>query len=119
MDDFRDSFYPTIANIDGRDQFERLLRGDIGLPAIGRQAILRRMTNTPCACWDGVTGGPIYYCSYCQGEGYQFTEEDICLFMADGTAPMCKRGNFGTGQDLVFRYAPLPRLQSTAANFWL
>lgn len=39
--------------------------------------------------------------------------------MADGTAPMCKRGNFGSGQDMVFRYAPLPRLQSTAAIFRL
>jgi hypothetical protein len=45
VEDYRDAFYPTVSNIDGREQFELLLRGDIGLPAIGRKAILRRMTR--------------------------------------------------------------------------
>lgn len=48
MEDYQDSFYPTMPNIDGRDEFERLLRGDIGLPGIGRTAILRRVTDTQC-----------------------------------------------------------------------
>jgi hypothetical protein len=44
VEDYRDVFYPTVSNIDGREQFELLLRGDVGMPAIGRKAILRRMT---------------------------------------------------------------------------
>jgi hypothetical protein len=42
---YLDSLYPQVPNIDGRDQFERLLRGDVGVIAIGRDAILRRMTD--------------------------------------------------------------------------
>jgi hypothetical protein len=36
MEDYEGSFYPTVSNIDGRDEFERLLRGDVMLPGIGR-----------------------------------------------------------------------------------
>ena len=34
-------FYPNVSNIDGREQFERLLRGDVGVSPIGRDVILR------------------------------------------------------------------------------
>jgi hypothetical protein len=67
-------FYPKLTNLDGRAEFERLLRGDIGLAPIGRQVILRRLTNEHCACWDEKSGGPIAFCSYCDGEGFTFTE---------------------------------------------
>ena len=44
MENYRDSFYPTVSNIDGRSEFEKLLYGDVGLVGIGRKAVLRRMT---------------------------------------------------------------------------
>ncbi len=118
MEDFRDAFYPTVSNIDGREQFELLLHGDIGTPPIGRKAILRRMTDTPCACWDGVTGGPVYYCAYCLGEGWQFTEEEIVLFMADGTAPMYKPGVFGSGQFPLTNWGLSDPSKTTGYTSW-
>ena len=38
---FDGDFYPNLANIDGRAEFERLLRGDVGIAPIGRPVRLR------------------------------------------------------------------------------
>src|SRR5581483_8525537 len=84
-------FYPTLPNISLRDEFERLLRGDVGVVGIGRPVILRRLTNDKCGCWDDKTGGPLYYCSYCLGEGFTFTEERDLAYIADGTAPLLRK----------------------------
>ncbi len=94
---YLDEMYPSTPNIDGRGEFERLLRGDIGVVRIGRDVILRRVSNVHCACWDGLTGGPIACCSYCNGEGYHYTEEEIVALIADGVAPMYKPGVLGSG----------------------
>lgn len=45
---YDESFYPSVPNIDGRAEFERLLRGDVGLPRIGRPVLLRLLTDTHC-----------------------------------------------------------------------
>lgn len=95
---YLDNLYPVLANIDGREEFEKTLYGDVGSPGIGRPFILRRLSDVHCACWDALTGGPIAYCSYCNGEGYQYTEEEDVMFYVDGIAPMYKPGVFGGGQ---------------------
>jgi hypothetical protein len=115
---YLDNLYPQVPNIDGRDQFERLLRGDVGVIAIGRDAILRRMTDQNCACWDGVTGGPVAFCSYCLGEGFTFTEEMIQVFVADGTAPLYKPGVLGSGQYPWVNWGIADPSKSTGFTSW-
>src|ERR1035437_2634111 len=88
---YMDEFFPVLSNIDGRNEFERLIYGDVGVVRIGRPVILRRLSNCHCACWDGVTGGPISYCSYCKGEGYEFTEETDMMFVTDGVTPIDRK----------------------------
>lgn len=70
MSNYDTEFYPQLPNIDGREEFERLLRGDVGVVSIGRPVIFRRMLDSHCACWDEKTGGPVAYCSYCRVEAH-------------------------------------------------
>jgi len=113
-----DEFFPVLSNIDGRTEFERLLYGDVGVVRIGRPVILRRLSDRHCACWDPVTGGSVNYCSYCLGEGYEFTEERDLMFVTDGTTPMYKPGVFGGGQYPLDRWGQSDASKATGFCSW-
>lgn len=115
---YLDDLFPTVSNIDGRSEFEKFIYGDIGLVGIGRPVVLRRLSDVVCACWDGLTGGPVNYCSYCQGEGYQFTEETDKMYVADGTSPLYKPGAFGGGQYPLDRWGQSDPSKATAYSSW-
>jgi hypothetical protein len=115
---YMDEFFPVLSNIDGRNEFERLIYGDVGVVRIGRPVILRRLSNRHCACWDGLTGGPVNYCSYCKGEGYEFTEETDMMFVTDGVTPMYKAGVFGGGQYPLDRWGQSDASKATAFCSW-
>lgn len=91
-------FYSPASNIDSREEMHALLFGRIDIVAQGRPVILRKLTNNVCACWNGVTGGPIATCAYCQGEGYTFYETHETMYIAMGVAPVYKPGYLASGQ---------------------
>lgn len=91
-------FYSLQSDINLREEMHAILFGRIDVVAQGRPVVLRKLTNTVCACWDGVTGGPIGSCPYCQGEGYQFHETIETMYIAMGVAPVYKPGYLASGQ---------------------
>ena len=70
------NFYPQNQTFDLREQIHAMLFGDASDPGIGQKILLRRLRDTLCACWDGVSGSPTPTCAYCDGEGFLW-EEDI------------------------------------------
>lgn len=97
-------FFFDDSNIDLRQELHDVLFGRVDLVSQGRPFILRKLTDTVCVCWDGVSGGPKGECPYCQGEGYQFYEYLVTMFMVTGAAPVYKPGFLGNGkypQDLA------------------
>jgi hypothetical protein len=91
-------FFPIRSGIDLRAELHAILFGRSDIVPQGRQVVIRRMTDTHCVCWDGVTGGPKLPCPYCQGEGYLFTEDIQTVFIISGIAPLYKGGFLGTGE---------------------
>lgn len=67
---------------DLREEFAALLLGSFDEPGIGRPVIYRKLSDTNCSCWDGLTGSPDPNCKYCQGEGYLFTEVEHLVYIA-------------------------------------
>jgi len=69
------NYYPNLHGFDLREELHNLLYGDITTPGIGRPAILRQMSDTPCACFNTQTNSGNPNCRFCQGEGFQFHEK--------------------------------------------
>lgn len=92
------NFFNDDNNLDLREELHDLLFGRSDLTPVGRPFILRKLTDTVCSCWDGVSGGPRGNCVYCQGEGYQFYEYTVTMFLVTGAAPVYKPGFLGNGQ---------------------
>lgn len=111
-------FYPELSNIDGRAEFERILRGDVGVVGIGRPAIYRYLTDDHCACWDNVSGGPLAYCGYCLGEGFTFREKQELIYIADGVAPLYKPGVFGSGDYPMTQFGVVDPTKATGFCSW-
>ena len=90
-------YFPDESAIDLREEMDALLFGRVDVTPIGRQVILRRVTNEKCVCWDETSGGPDRDCIYCDGEGYLWTEtqETMCIFR--GIAPVYKPGVMASG----------------------
>lgn len=68
------SYYPTLVGFDLREHLQATLRGDLVSPGIGRPVIIRKITDTPCWCFNQQTGSGNPHCASCQGEGFQFKE---------------------------------------------
>lgn len=79
---FNGSFYPEMTTFDLRKEFSDLLLGTFEEPGIGRPVIYRKLSNTTCACFDKLNGSPDPNCTYCQGEGYLFTETMETVYIA-------------------------------------
>jgi hypothetical protein len=77
-----DVMYPEMTAFDLREQFEWLMFGNFEDPGVARPAIYRKLTNTPCTCFDKLSGSPDPNCTYCAGEGYLFTEEVKQVYFA-------------------------------------
>jgi hypothetical protein len=90
-------FYPSKTNIDLREEMDAILYGRMDMIPQGRKVILRELTDTFCECWDGLEGGPIQDCKYCQGEGYKFRERMVTMAIYRGVAPVYKPGYLGKG----------------------
>jgi hypothetical protein len=58
------------------------------------------------------------FCSYCDGEGFTFTEEEITVFLADGTAPLYKLGIFGSGQYPLVQWGESDPSTATGFTSW-
>lgn len=92
------NLYPqNSSQIDLREEFAAVLYGRVDIVGQGRQFILRRLSNTPCACWDALNGSPDPNCPFCNGEGYQFSETIETMYLSGGAPPLFKGGFLGTG----------------------
>lgn len=70
-------FPDNLVGVDLRDHLNTFLYGGLGEPPKGRPVIFRKMTDTPCVCFNTKTDSGNPHCRYCQGEGYQFHEEKV------------------------------------------
>lgn len=77
-----DSMYPELTGFDLREQFQLLLDGSFEDAGIGRPVIYRKLSNTTCKCFVDLSGSPDPNCSYCDGEGYLFTEEIKIVYLS-------------------------------------
>lgn len=86
-------------NIDLREEIHKVIYGSSTITPQGKDVLVRRLTDQVCTgCWNPNTGGPsITNCSYCDGEGYVFSETIEKMFIAKGVAPIYKPGVLGTG----------------------
>lgn len=112
-----DFFAPGNAtNIDLREEMHAVLFGSLDLTSQGKQVLVRRLSDTPCAvCWDPLSAGSRRPdCPYCDGEGYQFTEDIQTMFIARGAAPIYKPGILATGQPLQSMYGYTDPNKATA-----
>jgi hypothetical protein len=75
-------FYQQTQGYDLRDELAEMLHGGYQTVPIGRPVILRKISDTHCACWNELTGSPDPSCRACQGEGYQFTETMETAYIA-------------------------------------
>jgi hypothetical protein len=97
-------YYPETSNIDLREELHAIIHGRADMVPQGREFLLRRMTDTPCACYDETDGGGDQNCPYCLGEGWQFTESLETLVLFSGVPPLYKGGYLGTGQFPILPY---------------
>lgn len=74
--------YPEMTAFDLREWFANILNGDFEQPGQGRPAVYRKLSNTKCECYNNLTGSPDPNCTYCQGEGFLFTEEVKTVYIA-------------------------------------
>lgn len=83
-----------------RDEMHNVIFGSQDVPAQGQPVILREFNDITCpGCWDANQGGSRRLnCTYCQGEGYQFTERMVTMALFAGVAPVYKPSILGTGQ---------------------
>jgi hypothetical protein len=93
-------FYGNMSMVpDIREELHAVIHGRADVTPQGRGVVLRRLSNTPCACWDPVTGGSKRpNCPYCKGEGWQFIETQETMAIYRGVAPVYKPGVLATGQ---------------------
>ena len=75
-------WYPANQVFDLREELKNILYGDQDNPGIAQQALIRRLLDRHCACWDGLRGSPTPSCRYCQGEGWQFVETIESVYIA-------------------------------------
>jgi hypothetical protein len=90
-------FYPPTSSIDLREELNAILYGRSDMVPQGRSVVVRRLTDEYCECYDRLNGGPRKDCSFCQGEGFKFTETEEIMFLSAGKAPMYQGGFLGTG----------------------
>ena len=91
---------PFISVSDLRTEIHAVIFGSINVPAQGRPVVLRELTDTTCpACWSKDDGNSRRAnCTYCQGEGYQFTERLVTMVLFQGVAPIYKPAILGSGK---------------------
>jgi hypothetical protein len=75
-------YFPDPQGIDLRAEIHDMLFGSAMDPGVGRPVLIRRLLDKHCICWNGVTGSPNPRCGYCQGEGYQFREQQCVMYIA-------------------------------------
>jgi hypothetical protein len=92
------NFYPQTNNIDLREEFSAVLRGRIDLIPQGRYVNYRKLSDTPCICFDTLTGSGVDGCPYCSGEGFPWYLTQELFYIARGVAPIYKPGFLATGQ---------------------
>jgi hypothetical protein len=77
-----EALYPEAHVLDLREEMDHILFGSFDMPGVGRPLLIRFIQDTHCACWDSATGSPNPHCGFCQGEGYQFTEQPTVGYIA-------------------------------------
>lgn len=99
----RTQYYQDPQGFDLREEMTNTLHGDYQHPGIGRPVMVRRLTDTHCVCWDGLTGSPLPSCKYCQGEGFRFRETIHKMYIArnfgtvlSGTTPIQQQGQLSS-----------------------
>lgn len=93
------NLYSPSSSIDLRDELRQLLYGDMTSQGVGRPVLLRRLTDTRCAC-ASEAGSADSGCPYCQGEGWLWVETLHTSYLAKnygtvlGAASVIQRQNF-------------------------
>jgi len=90
-------YYDGMAGLDIRSNFDEFIDGSPMESPKGRPIVHRKITNTPCACWDESRGGGDPNCTYCDGEGFLWSEIFTVAYFASnfgnvtGAAPAVTR----------------------------
>lgn len=110
--------FSTIINM--RDEMHKVIFGSIDVPAQGQMVILREFNDMTCpACWSEDGGGTKdINCTYCMGEGYQFTERIVTMALFAGVAPVYKPSILGTGQYPLSGYGDTDPNRYTGYTEW-
>ncbi len=96
-------FYPTGGAIDLREELKAILYGDLIEPGKGRPVLIRRLTDTRCACQ--VERGSIdANCSYCGGEGWLWSETIHTAYLAKNFGTVLNASNVIKSQSALDLY---------------
>jgi hypothetical protein len=75
------SLYPAAQVFDLRNELKKLFYGDIDNPGIAQSALIRRLQDEFCECWNVQTNSADDNCRYCQGEGHKWIETLNHIFL--------------------------------------
>ena len=96
--------YPLAQNLDLRDEMDKVLFGSFDECGEGRPLLVRFLQDRHCACWDGATGSPDSGCAWCQGEGYQWYEQERIAFIARNFGSVQNASNVISQQNQLLNY---------------
>jgi hypothetical protein len=113
-----DTMYPEMTTFDLREWFEWTMLGNNEDPGIARPAVYRKITNTPCTCFDKLGGSPDPNCVYCRGEGYLFTEEIKMIYFAKNFGSVLGSSTQISQQSQLAPYGTTDANKCLAFMFW-
>ena len=110
--------YPQMTAFDMREQFQWIMEGDFEHPGVARPAVYRKLSNTPCTCFDTLAGSPDPNCSYCKGEGYLFTEAVKHVYFAKNFGSVIGSSTQITQQSQLASFGVVDSDRCIAFMFW-
>jgi hypothetical protein len=113
-----DTMYPEMTSFDLREWFARVMDGDFEDPGVGRPAVYRKLSNTHCTCFDTLGGAPDPNCTYCNGEGYLFTEEVKTVYFAKNFGSVLGSSTQISQQSQLAPYGVTDDNKALAFMFW-
>jgi hypothetical protein len=115
---YGDPFASSYPNI--RAEIHKVIFGSVDIPGQGQPIILREFNDIVCpGCWSEDQGGSRdTQCTYCGGEGYEFTERILTMAIFAGVAPVYKPAILGTGQYPLSQYGSNDPNRYTGFTEW-